>query len=125
NSILVSDLGTIWSNTAGPVVMGGGAAANFNVLTISNGAKFFSGAITIGNALGASNNTYNVGGGSSAVTVSNSGITIGGGSQGSSFNTMTVTNAFLFSGAVTNGNSGATALGAASSNLVRVLAGAT
>ena len=81
---------------AGTVVIGNGLTSFGNTLSVSNGGKLYSGNVTLGNGAGASNNSYNVGGlGATLSTVSNGTITVGNTAAG--FNTMTVTNANLWS----------------------------
>ena len=75
-----------------------------NGLTITNGGAFYSGAVSIGHTL--ASNQYVVGGGVNPVTVVNNGTIIIGRSVNSSSNTMTVTNANLWSGGLTVGGSG-------------------
>ena len=101
NTVLVTGSGTVWSNQGALII---GAATNqFNRVTISDGAAMLGGgAVTLGNAVGASNNYYNVGGAGGQVTVSNGLVTIGG--SGSGYNVMMVTNANLLSAGLTFAN---------------------
>ncbi|MCG3147115.1 MAG: hypothetical protein PCFJNLEI_00552 [Verrucomicrobiae bacterium] len=106
----------------GTVIIGNSTASLGNSLILSNGARFFSGNVTVGNPTsGGSNNAYNVGGLGEVSIVSNGTITVG--NSGSHFNTMTITNANLWSGGAVNIGleSGGTR---ASNTTVRVLSNA-
>jgi len=120
--------GTVFTVTAatltnvGTVIIGNSTASLGNSLTLSNGARFFSGNVIVGNPnSGGSNNAYNVGGLGAVSIVSNGAITVG--NSGSHFNTMTITNANLWSGGAVNigQESGGVR---ASNNTVRVLTNA-
>ena len=112
--LLLVNGGTV--TNAGNVIIGGLATSFRNGIWVSNGANFFSGNVTLGNAAGASSNYYNVGSLGSGSTVSNGAITVG--NTGAGFNTMTVTNATVLSGALNVGSS-------SSNNSVTIQAGTT
>jgi len=123
NSLTI-DAGAVLTNV-GTVTIGNSSTSRGNTLTIRDGARFFSAGVTVGATAGASNNSYNVGGGAAAVTVSNGVINVGGASNlGGSYNSMTVTNANLWSLGLNIGNNGNTAIGA-TNNSVTVLANTT
>jgi len=114
-NVLLVNGGTVTKTAT--VVIGNSAGSVGNGITLSNGAGFFSGNVIVGNVAGASNNYYNVGGFGTVSTVSNGVIAVG--TNGAAFNTLTITNANLWS-------SGAASIGAlASNNSVNVLAGGT
>ena len=115
NSVTVTGLGSTWTN-AGALTIGGAANDNWNGLTVTNGGTYVGGgAITVGT--GGTSNTLAILGAASASTFSNNGlVTIG--SAGGGFNTLTATNANLWSAGLTVGSG-------ASNNTVTVLKGAT
>gem|GEM_PF-823897 len=111
-NVMTVNGGTI-TNVVGFFFVGDNGASG-NGLTLSNGAGFFGGAINLGNGgVGTTGNYYNVGGFGTRSTVSNASITVGG---SGGFNTVTVTNANLWSTGLAVGNGGP-------SNTVTVLAG--
>ncbi|MCG3147213.1 MAG: hypothetical protein PCFJNLEI_00651 [Verrucomicrobiae bacterium] len=114
NNQMTVNGGTV--TNAGTVILANAALGFGNSLTISNGGKFFSSSVLVGNFAGSTNNSYNVGGFGLSSTVSNGAITVGIAKAG--FNTMTVTNTTLQSGAVTIGSG-------SSNNTVTVLSDAT
>jgi len=113
---------------AGSVAISATGGANFsNVVQVLNGGKLFSGNVSVGafdangvygNGLN-NGNLYSVGGGAAMVTVSNGTIVLGGVGYStlSAFNTMTVTNAQLQSGALTVGNGASNNTVSVSSNV--------
>ena len=104
---------------AGAVVIGNSATSIGNSLAISNGGQFFSGNLTVGNAVGASNNAYNIGGFGASSTVSNGNVIIG--VAGAGFNTMTITNASLVTSPIQTINLGNNS----SNNTISILSGGT
>ena len=112
NSLAIS--GGIVTNVAGATVTIGAAGTGYsNLLAISNGGQWLGGVVNVAG----SSNAYNVGGLGAISTVSNAAITVGN-AAGANFNTMTVTHANLWSGALIVGSG-------ANSNTVNVNAGAT
>jgi len=93
NNLLTNHGGTF--TNVGAVIVGNGAAAAGNGLVIDNGGTFRSTSITVGNTGGAQSNYLIIGGVGSTTIVTNGLITIG--APGAGFNTMTVTNARVFS----------------------------
>lgn len=131
NSLIYNVNGNSGVAAGNVVVVDGGMLTNVNTiifghtagyphldgsLTVRNGARLFSGNVTVGNMAGSSGNAYNVGGPGLSSTVSNGAITVGNTAAGN--NTLTVTNATLWSGAGTVGNS-------SSNNTATIQAGGT
>jgi len=104
NTFNVASQGVLQVNGSTLTNTVGNNAATYNTLSITNGGQFTGGsAVTIG--FGANSNRYNVGGVGTKVAVSNAMIVVGGGSSSVIGNTMTVTNADLWSSTVYVGRS--------------------
>ncbi|MCG3149119.1 MAG: hypothetical protein PCFJNLEI_02578 [Verrucomicrobiae bacterium] len=105
NTLLIANTGKVFLNPAAsfnPIWIGFQTGANNNSITLLNGGQLFGGNVYVGGT-NAYNNAYNVGGGVTRSTASNSAITVGYFSGG---NTLTVTNADLLSGTTIIGNGG-------------------
>jgi len=124
NSVTVMGNGALWNAGASNVLVGVGGGTS-NGLVVSAGGSLVSSNIYVGFDTSSGSNYYNVGGIGARSIVTNGLISIGAGTNsGGSFNSLTVTNASLVSGAAASGV-GVTIGLLGSNNTATVLANST